>query len=123
MDHLVLTVASIQRSCDFYRGVLGFGITSFRNNRKAPTFGSQKINIHEVRKEFESKAQEPTPGSADRCFISEDPLKNIVKHLKSLNVPIEERPVICTGTISPILSVYIRDPDGNLIEISNRIKK
>ena len=122
LDHLVLTVASIQHSCDFYKRVLGFGVTSFGNNRKALTFGSQKINLHEVGKEFEPKAQKPTSGSADLCFISEEPLNNIVTHLESLDIPIEEGPVICTGAVSSILSVYIRDPDGNLIEISNKIK-
>ncbi|CAI4283737.1 CQI_4a_G0004990.mRNA.1.CDS.1 [Saccharomyces cerevisiae] len=82
----------------------------------------QKINLHEVGKEFEPKAQKPTAGSADLCFISEEPLNNLVTHLESLDVPIEEGPVIRTGAVGSILSVYIRDPDGNLIEIANKIK-
>ncbi|CAI4284086.1 CQI_4a_G0005090.mRNA.1.CDS.1 [Saccharomyces cerevisiae] len=122
LDHLVLTVASIRRSCAFYKRVLGFDVISFGNNRKALTFGSQKINLHEVGKEFEPKAQKPTAGSADLCFISEEPLNNLVTHLESLDVPIEEGPVIRTGAVGSILSVYIRDPDGNLIEIANKIK-
>ncbi|CAI4059458.1 hypothetical protein SUVC_04G5110 [Saccharomyces uvarum] len=123
LDHLVLTVTDIQRSCDFYERVLGFGITSFEENRKALTFGNQKINLHEAGKEFEPKAKAPIPGSADLCFIAKEPLDDVVTHLRNLAIPIEEGPVVCTGATSSILSVYIRDPDENLIEISNEIKK
>lgn len=122
LDHLVLTVRSIQRSCEFYKRVLGFRVIMFGNNRKALTFGNQKINLHEVGKEFEPKAKNPTPGSADLCFITEQPLKEIVAHLKNLSVHIEEGPVVRTGATNPILSVYIRDPDANLIEISNQLR-
>ncbi|CAI4060562.1 hypothetical protein SUVZ_04G5070 [Saccharomyces uvarum] len=121
LDHLVLTVTDIQRSCDFYERVLGFVITSFKENRKALTFGNQKINSHEAGKEFEPKAI-GIPGSADLCFNAKKPLDDVVTHLRNLAIPIDEGPVVCTGATSSILSVYIRDPDENLIEISNEIK-
>ncbi len=119
LDHLVLTVASIDESCDFYARVLGMGIETFGEGRKALTFGNQKINLHRAGYEFEPKAERPTPGSADLCFISNTPLNDIIAHLKAEGVVIEEGPVRRTGATGPILSVYFRDPDGNLIEVSN----
>ncbi|WP_113392438.1 VOC family protein [Rhizobium sp. SYY.PMSO] len=119
LDHLVLTVASIDESCDFYARVLGMGIETFGEGRKALTFGNQKINLHRAGHEFEPKAERPTPGSADLCFISDTPLNDIIAHLKAEGVVIEEGPVRRTGATAPILSVYFRDPDGNLIEVSN----
>ncbi len=119
LDHLVLTVASIDESCDFYARVLGMGIETFGEGRKALTFGNQKINLHRAGHEFEPKAERPTPGSADLCFISDTPVEDIVAHLHAEGVAIEEGPVRRTGATAPILSVYFRDPDGNLIEVSN----
>ncbi|MBB3384924.1 MULTISPECIES: VOC family protein [unclassified Rhizobium] len=119
LDHLVLTVASIEESCDFYTRVLGMGVETFGEGRKALTFGNQKINLHRAGHEFEPKADRPTPGSADLCFISTTPLDDIIAHLKAEGVAITEGPVRRTGATGPILSVYFRDPDQNLIEVSN----
>jgi catechol 2,3-dioxygenase-like lactoylglutathione lyase family enzyme len=119
LDHLVLTVASIDESCDFYARVLGMGVETFGEGRKALAFGNQKINLHRAGHEFEPKAKRPTPGSADLCFISNTPLDDVIAHLKAERVVIEEGPVRRTGATGPILSVYFRDPDQNLIEVSN----
>lgn len=121
LDHLVLTVASIEESCDFYTRVLGMGIETFAEGRKALTFGNQKINLHRAGHEFEPKAERPTPGSADLCFISTTPLGDVIAHLQAEGVAIEEGSVRRTGATGPILSVYFRDPDQNLIEVSNII--
>lgn len=119
LDHLVLTVADIDRTVDFYSRVLGMDAVSFRRGRRALTFGTSKINLHQVGHEFEPKAADPTPGSADLCLISVDPLDAVLTHLAECGVSIEEGPVQRTGATGPIRSVYFRDPDGNLIEISN----
>ncbi|WP_347019002.1 VOC family protein [Acinetobacter calcoaceticus] len=119
LDHLVLTVADIENTCNFYQTVLGFEVITFKGDRKALKFGHQKINLHQLGKEFEPKALQPTPGSADLCFISDTPISEVVGHLNQLNIQIEEGPIERTGAMHPILSVYIRDPDQNLIEISN----
>ncbi|MEQ1160665.1 VOC family protein [Acinetobacter calcoaceticus] len=121
LDHLVLTVADIENTCNFYQTVLGFEVITFKGDRKALKFGHQKINLHQLGKEFEPKALQPTPGSADLCFISDTPISEVVGHLNQLNIQIEEGPVERTGAMHPILSVYIRDPDQNLIEISNNL--
>ncbi|AXJ91071.1 MULTISPECIES: VOC family protein [Acinetobacter] len=119
LDHLVLTVSNIETTCHFYQTVLGFEVIIFKGNRKALKFGNQKINLHQQGNEFEPKALQPTPGSADLCFISDTPISEVVAHLNQLNIQIEEGPIERTGAMHPILSVYIRDPDQNLIEISN----
>ena len=119
LDHLVLTVADIEISCQFYQSALNFEVITFGENRKALQFGSQKINLHQVGKEFEPKAFRPTSGSADLCFIAETPLKDVIAHLHALNIEIVEGPIERTGAIGKILSIYLRDPDQNLIEISN----
>jgi catechol 2,3-dioxygenase-like lactoylglutathione lyase family enzyme len=119
LDHLVLTVADIEISCQFYQSALNFEVITFGENRKALQFGSQKINLHQVGKEFEPKALRPTSGSADLCFIAETPLKDVIAHLHALNIEIVESPIERTGAIGKILSIYLRDPDQNLIEISN----
>ncbi len=119
LDHLVLTVKDIQATCDFYTRVLGMSINTFGGNRKALQFGDQKINLHEAGKEFEPKAAHPTPGSADLCFVTSMPLDAVTVHLRAQGVRIIEGPVTRTGAQGPIESVYVRDPDGNLIELSN----
>ncbi|MGO9613737.1 MAG: VOC family protein [Dissulfurispiraceae bacterium] len=119
LDHLVLTVEDIQITSDFYSRVLGMEIVTLDNGRKALSFGSQKINLHEYGKELEPKAQRPTPGSADLCFITSVPRSSVVNHLSSCKVAIIEGPIQRTGATGPILSVYFRDPDMNLIEVSN----
>ena len=119
LDHLVLTVASIEATQAFYSEILGMEVISFGEGRTALRFGQQKINLHQRGAEFEPKAVRPTPGSADLCFITPTPVESVVAHLKARGVPIEQGPVHRTGANAPILSVYIRDPDQNLIEISN----
>ncbi len=119
LDHLVLTVSNIEATTTFYTSVLGMGIVTFASDRKALSFGSQKINLHQYQKEFEPKAQQPTPGSADLCFITSTPLSEVINHLTACNVAVIEGPVQRTGATGSILSVYFRDPDMNLIEVSN----
>ena len=119
IDHLVLTIRDIEVTCQFYTEVLGMKVISFADNRKALVFGNQKFNLHEVGKEYEPKAQNPASGTIDLCLISDTPLKVILNKLEMLNIPVEEGPIIRTGATNPINSVYIRDPDNNLIEISN----
>ena len=119
LDHLVLTVKNIFATCDFYSQVLGMEVVTFAENRKALAFGLQKINLHEAGHEVEPKAHRPTPGSADLCFITPVPLQEVVDHLGRCGAKIIEGPVKRTGARGPIESVYLRDPDGNLIEISN----
>lgn len=118
LDHLVLTVKDIEKTCNFYYRVLGMQIETFGENRKALRFGSQKINLHALGKEFEPKAGVPTPGSADLCFITEALMPDIIQQLANAHIQIEEGPVQRTGAVGPILSVYLRDPDRNLIEVS-----
>ena len=119
LDHLVLTVADIDRTCAFYAETLGFEVVTFKGDRKALAFGRQKINMHQAGHEFEPKALRPTPGSGDLCLIATTPLDEVMAHLTAHHVTIEEGPVERTGATGPIRSVYIRDPDSNLIEISN----
>lgn len=119
LDHFVLTVASIERTCDFYSRVLGMSVVSFGQGRKALAFGRQKINLHELGREFEPKAARPTAGSADFCLITETPIDDVVSHLQACGVAVVEGPLARTGATGPILSVYVRDPDRNLVEISN----
>lgn len=119
LDHLVLTVKDIETACAFYTTALGMQVVTFGEGRKALAFGSQKINLHQKGKEFEPKAERPTPGSADVCIITSVPLPEVMAHLRSLGIQVIEGPVRRTGAIGPIVSLYIRDPDMNLIEVSN----
>ena len=121
LDHLVLTVKDIDATASFYSKVLGMDIITFGGGRKALSFGAQKINLHQHRKELGPKAQQPTPGSADLCFITSVPIPEVIRHLASCNIAVIEGPVQRTGATGPILSVYFRDPDMNLIEVSNRV--
>jgi catechol 2,3-dioxygenase-like lactoylglutathione lyase family enzyme len=119
LDHFVLTVADIGATCTFYTRVLGMEVQTFGPlQRKALHFGRQKINLHQRGTEFEPKAAHPLPGSADLCFIAAVPLDAVIAHLKACGVAIEIGPVDRTGATGAIRSVYIRDPDQNLIEIS-----
>ncbi|MDQ1095229.1 MULTISPECIES: VOC family protein [Chryseobacterium] len=119
IDHLVLTVADIDATIDFYKDVLGFGAVTFGDNRKALVFGNQKINLHQKGKEIEPKAEHPTPGSADLCFIAETKIEEVLKELKEKNIEVLEGIVDRTGALGKIRSIYFRDPDFNLIEVSN----
>jgi catechol 2,3-dioxygenase-like lactoylglutathione lyase family enzyme len=118
LDHLVLTVASIESTCDFYTRVLGMQVSRFGEGRTALQFGRQKINLHEVGREFTPRAARATAGSGDLCLISTTPLLDVVQHLERCGITIIEGPVEKTGATGPIRSVYFRDPDGNLIEVS-----
>ena len=118
LDHLVLTVADIDATVDFYTRVLGMDAVTFGAGRTALAFGSSKVNLHRAGHEFEPKAHRPTPGSADLCLIAEGPLEQVIEDLAAHGVPIEEGPVERTGATGPIRSVYFRDPDLNLIEVS-----
>jgi catechol 2,3-dioxygenase-like lactoylglutathione lyase family enzyme len=119
LDHLVLTVADLDVTVDFYSRVLGMQAVTFAEGRKALAFGQQKINLHLAGREFEPKAERPTPGSADLCFIVATPLDEVIAHLEAQHVALVEGPVKRTGATGPIRSVYVRDPDRNLIELSN----
>ena len=121
LDHLVLTVSDVERTCDFYHQTLGFGVISFGEGRKALTFGKQKINLHQKGREFEPKADKPTSGSGDLCFLTGQPIAELLDHLHSLNIPVIEGPVERTGATGPILSIYFRDIGGNLIELANQL--
>lgn len=118
LDHLVLTVADIDRTCAFYHDLLGCEIVTFGAGRKALKFGEQKFNLHQAGHEFEPKARTPRPGSADLCLITEDPINRVETELRQAGIEIEEGPVQRTGAVGPITSIYIRDPDGNLLELS-----
>ncbi|XP_068449803.1 glyoxalase domain-containing protein 5 [Clinocottus analis] len=119
LDHLVLTVKSVPDTINFYSSVLGMEVITFKGNRKALGFGQQKFNLHQLGQEFEPKAKRPTAGSADLCLITKTPLATVAAHLKVSGVEIEEGPVERSGAVGPITSLYFRDPDHNLIEVSN----
>ncbi|MGL4242158.1 MAG: VOC family protein [Beijerinckiaceae bacterium] len=119
IDHIVLTIADIAATRRFYCDALGMELVTFGEGRHALAFGRQKINLHIAGKEFEPKAVKPTPGSGDICLISEQPLSAWMEHLTRQGVAIEVPPSPRTGATGPIMSIYLRDPDGNLVEISN----
>lgn len=119
IDHLVLTVTDINATVGFYESILGMKSETFADGRIALKFGRQKINLHQHRREFQPNADKATPGSADLCFISDMPLAWALEQVKKSGVRIIDGPVNRTGANGPIISFYIRDPDRNLIEISN----
>ncbi len=119
LDHLVLTVGDMEASIRFYERVLGMRRQDFGEGRVALHFGRQKINLHPHPSPIDPKAQIPTPGSADLCFITETPLPAVIDHLEGQGVAIELGPVTRSGAEGPIRSLYLRDPDGNLIEVAN----
>ena len=118
LDHLVLTVANIDATVDFYTEALGMDAVTF-DGRKALAFGIQRINLHQRGHEINPKAAHPTPGSADLCFITTTAVDEVIEYLTSQRIHIEEGPVERTGAIGKLKSIYLRDPDRNLIEISN----
>ena len=119
IDHFVLTVRSVEATCDFYERVLAMRRLDEPNRPTALLFGSQKINLHETGRTFEPKAKAPTPGSGDFCLVAAMPLAEVQASLKANGVAIEVGPVERTGARGPMMSVYFRDPDGNLVEVSN----
>lgn len=119
LDHLVLTVESIDATVAFYTRVLGMKAITFDAGRTALTFGISKINLHEKGREFEPRALHPVPGSADLCLIVEEDINAVMADLTGAGVQIELGPVERTGATGPIVSCYLRDPDQNLIELSN----
>ncbi len=119
IDHIVITAFDLERTIDFYSRVMGMEPITFAGGRRGLAFGRQKINLHQAGREFEPKALKPVPGSLDLCFITETPLADVVAGLKANGVAIAQGPVAKTGALGPMMSVYFRDPDGNLIEVSN----
>jgi catechol 2,3-dioxygenase-like lactoylglutathione lyase family enzyme len=119
LDHLVLTVQSLEATCAFYTNVLGMQRVVFGDDRIALAYGEQKINLHAHGREYEPKAAHPLPGSADLCFVTRIPMADVIKHLAACGVTIIEGPVERTGARGALISVYVRDPDQNLIELSN----
>jgi len=119
IDHVVLTVRDLEQSCAFYRRVLGMSVVTFEGGRKALAFGNQKFNLHQAGQELEPKAHHPTAGSADFCLITSTPMHQVIAHLKSCGVTIVEGPGERIGATGALVSVYFRDPDLNLIEVSN----
>lgn len=122
IDHIVLTVNDIEAACAFYHKALEMEVITFGEGRKALKFGNQKINLHQKGGEFEPKAKNPAPGSADICFISNTSIDLVMKDLREKGIATESGPVERTGANGRINSIYLRDPDGNLIEISNYFK-
>jgi catechol 2,3-dioxygenase-like lactoylglutathione lyase family enzyme len=123
LDHFVLTVRDVDATCDFYTRVLGMQVMKFGAGRTALKFGSQKINLHPVENTITLKAEHPAPGSADVCFITDTPISSVAGHLRACGVDIIEGPSERAGALGAITSVYFRDPDMNLIEVSNYIAR
>ncbi len=119
LDHVVVNVSDVNRACEFYERVLGAEIVEFGAGRKAIQIGNQKLNLHDAGSRADPVASYPAVGGADLCILTETPIADVVRHLGALAVEIIVGPVERTGATGPILSVYIRDPDGSLIEISN----
>lgn len=118
LDHLVLTVADVEATVDFYTRVLGLRAETFDGGRRALVFGRQKVNLHQAGREFTPRAAHATPGSADFCLITETPLAEVQAELAAAGVPVEVGPVAKVGALGPMQSVYVRDPDANLVEIA-----
>ena len=121
IDHVVLPVADVDRTLAFYERVLGMTPVSFGEGRRALAFGDQKLNLHQAGREFEPKALRPTPGAIDLCLTTDVPLEEVAVHLRAESVVIEHGPVDKIGARGPLRSLYFRDPDGNLIEVSNEL--
>ena len=122
IDHYVLSVENVEKSCAFYTRVMGARVITFGDNRHAIQIGAQKINLHPAKSVHTPLAKHPTPGSADMCFLSDSALADWQGHLQACDIDIVLGPVERTGARGPILSLYIYDPDGNLIEIANQVR-
>ena len=126
IDHIVITVSDMKKTIHFYCDILGMEINQFYSKsdntyRKSLKFGKQKINLHEASNPYKPNAEVALPGTLDICFLTDEPLSDWIKIFNKNNVTIESGPVLKTGSIGPIESIYVRDPDKNLIEISNQI--
>ena len=121
IDHFVPTAGDVEATIGFYTRALGMTAETFAGGRRALCFGNQKINLHQAGAEFEPKARVATPGSGDFCLLSEVPVAEIAAHLASEGVAVIEGPVARTGAAGALLSIYFRDPDGNLVEVSNQV--
>lgn len=119
LDHFVLTVRDVDAVISFYQKVLGMAPVTFGAGRKALAFGQSKINLHPADAPIAPHANHPVPGSADLCFVTCESPESVIDHLREYDIKVEEGPVPRTGALGPITSVYFRDPDGNLIEISS----
>jgi catechol 2,3-dioxygenase-like lactoylglutathione lyase family enzyme len=121
IDHVVLTVADLERTITFYQRALGMTAVSFGEGRRALAFGDQKLNLHQAGREFDPKARKPTPGAIDVCFTTDVPLEEVAAHLRTQSIEIEHGPVGKVGARRALRSIYFRDPDGNLIEVANEV--
>ncbi len=119
IDHVVFTVKDIDATCKFYAQVLGMEVVTFGENRKALSFGSQKINLQQLGRESTLIADKPTAGSADVCFVTSVTVADVIAHLKSCGVNLIAGPIERNGARGQMMSIYFRDPDMNLIEVSN----
>ncbi len=119
LDHLVITARDVEATCGFYEAALGMRRESFGEGRVALHFGRQKINVHPYPSPVGIVAKDPRPGTADFCFVTETPIEAAAAHLESLGIEIEMGPIERSGARGPLISIYCRDPDGNLIEVSN----
>jgi catechol 2,3-dioxygenase-like lactoylglutathione lyase family enzyme len=121
VDHVVLTVRDVDRTLSFYQHALGMTPVTFGDGPRALAFGDQKLNLHLAGREFEPHAGQPTPGSVDLCLLTDTPLDEVIADLGRAGVAIELGPVAKTGARRPLRSIYLRDPDGNLIEVANEV--
>jgi len=121
IDHVVLTVRDLERTIAFYERALGMTAVSFGEGRRALAFGDQKLNLHQAGNEFEPRARQPAPGAIDVCFTTDVPLDEVAAHLRTCSIEIELGPVDKVGARRALRSLYFRDPDGNLIEVSNEV--
>ncbi len=119
IDHFVLTCGDVEATVAFYERTLGMTAETFAGGRRALSFGSQKINLHQAGAEFTPRAERPVPGAGDFCLLSDVPVAEVAEHLESLGIALIEGPVAKTGATGPLTSIYFRDPDGNLVEVSN----
>lgn len=119
IDHFVLTVEDVEATCAFYSEVLDVEVVTFGEGRRALQFGDQKVNLHPAGDEFEPKAALPTPGGGDFCVTTDAPIDTVERRLRDAGVEVVHGPVEQQGAVGPMLSVYFRDPDGNLVEVAN----